>query len=293
MKKLLLIDGDGLAFHSLRESLEDSLTALDEKIVNMFEKTEATHYVMFLSKGRYFRHSVYPDYKKRRENYKDRKTWIRTLKAVLEEKYDAQWMEEVEADDLVAYFYNKSFLYLQDPDFLGLAEECANLKMLEEAEQVELIICTPDKDLLQSIPGKHFNYSYKLEDRDNPNSVIAGWWIETSVDEAAEFSKMQLVAGDSSDNVPGIEGRGIKYWEKFCLAKVGNPSYDDILEEYITKYGVSQGIYNFQFNYRVLRLLDSDQDFIREIGKLPENITTSKVLKPKEEEPINVENAEF
>jgi len=30
--KLALIDADGLCYHSLRETLEDSLTALDEKI---------------------------------------------------------------------------------------------------------------------------------------------------------------------------------------------------------------------------------------------------------------------
>lgn len=274
-KKLLLIDADGLAFHSLRESLEDSLNALDDKILNMFEETEATHYAMFISKGKYFRHNVYEDYKKPREKQRDRKTWIRTLKAVLEDKYDAQWMSEVEADDLVAYFAHKEFIYLHEPDQLWLKERCANLKMLETGTIPEVIICTPDKDLLNSIPGKHFNYSYKLENKEDPSSTVKGWWVETTYDQSSEFVRMQMIVGDTADNVPGIEGRGIKYWEKISVNS--SPSYTDILTEYFEKYGVEQGIYNFQRNYRVLRLLCNDQDFIREVKVIPEDIRISKV----------------
>lgn len=289
---ILLIDADGLAFHSLRESLEDSLNALDDKILNMFEETKATHYVMFISKGKYFRHNIYPDYKKPRERYRDRKSWIRTMKAVLEEKYDAQWVEGVEADDLVAYYNQQEFIYHPDPQQVMLKRTCENLKFLETAEEAEVIICTPDKDLLESIPGKHFNYSYKLIDKEDPGSVVRGWWVETSVEDAIKFSKMQMIVGDTADNIPGLEGRGIKYWEKISLEFV--PTYEDILSEYVVKYGLSEGIYRFQLNYRLLHLLNCDADFIREIGSIPEDLRISEV-NPREraEEEVNLENAEF
>lgn len=290
---LLLIDADGLAFHSLRESLEDSLNALDDKILNMFEETKATHYVMFVSKGKYFRHNIYQDYKKPRERYRDRQSWIRTTKAVLEDKYNAQWMEGVEADDLVAYYNQQDFIYHSDPQQLMLKRTCENLKFLETAEDVEVIVCTPDKDLLQSISGKHFNYSYKLADKEDPTSTVKGWWVETSIEDAIKFSKMQMIVGDTADNIPGLEGRGIKYWEKISLEYT--PTYEDILSEYVVKYGLSEGIYKFQLNYRLLHLLNCDSDFIREVGKIPENLKISEVnpRRNPDTEEINLENVKF
>lgn len=43
-----------------------------------------------------------------------------------------------------------------------------------------------------------------------------------------------------------------------------------ILREYINKYGTSQGIYEFQKNFRLLYLLKTDDDFMRELGFIPQ-----------------------
>ena len=45
------------------------------------------------------------------------------------------------------------------------------------------------------------------------------------------------------------------------------------------KYDISQGIYNFQKNYRLLHLLDTDEDFMREIGTIPEMPKIQEVIR--------------
>ena len=52
-----------------------------------------------------------------------------------------------------------------------------------------------------------------------------------------------------------------------CLG--GRVGYTNIMEEYLLHYGISQGIYEFQKNYRLLHLLDCDEDFLREVGYVP------------------------
>lgn len=139
-KILVLIDADGLAYHALRETLEESLTALDEKIQNIFEKTECTHYCMFISKGKYFRHEISKGTYKANRNKYQRQNWVKTLKAVLEDKYGATYMPGVEADDLVAY-WNKNIN--------------SKLKKIGKEGFDEIILCSPDKDLLNSISSNN------------------------------------------------------------------------------------------------------------------------------------------
>ena len=68
-------------------------------------------------------------------------------------------------------------------------------KQQEKELGLEFIICSPDKDVLKQVPGKHYNYS-KQE------------WITTSEDDAWHFLWMQTLAGDSVDGIPGIPGIG-------------------------------------------------------------------------------------
>ena len=191
MNKLALIDGDALCYQSSKETLEESIQNIDEKINNIFEKTEATHYVIFISNSPYFRHKIDPLYKSQRSKYTSPLKWLKTVKKYLVEGWNAQSMDLVEADDLVSYFYNKEF-YEYSPEGIFYKTDALNLV---GGTRFENIICSPDKDLLQSIPGKHFNYTYKLESEDNPNSVIKGWWVETSVEDAIEFINYQLRVG--------------------------------------------------------------------------------------------------
>ncbi len=275
MSKLAIIDGDALTYHSSKDSIHESIEIIDEKIQNIFIQTGATHYVLFISNSPYFRHQISSEYKSNRNKYKIPLKWLKTLKSYLIENWGAQSMDLTEADDLCSYWMNKDLCIADDGKieprevFVDALDYCAveNLPQFE-FESMEKVLCAVDKDLLQSIPGKHFNYTYKLGGKYNPNSVIKGWWVETSEAESDDFKRMQVVVGDVTDGVSGLKDKGIKFYEK--ISKEIKPSYGELLQLYCVEYGQAQGIFEFQKNYRLLHLLNTDEDFEREIGQLPE-----------------------
>ena len=295
-KKLVLVDGDALTYHSSKDTLQESINILDEKVQNILDKTEADYYAIFISNSPYFRHSVDKNYKSSREKSKSTLKWLKTLKKYLVEGHYANSMNLVESDDLVAYWKNKNLHIADDGKiepkeiFDDALDYCKQMKLdLFHYEPLEVIIASPDKDLLQSIPGKHFNYSYKLENKDDPNSVIKGWWIETDEEDAINFKLWQLIAGDSTDNI-------VTPFPENCANYVteGDTDLLGILGGYIEGFdyrtptglvkfkegfGISKGIYEFQKNYRLLHLLDCDEDFYREVQELPESPTILPVIR--------------
>lgn len=72
------------------------------------------------------------------------------------------------------------------------ADDCVATDMTETGA----IHCGVDKDIYQ-IPGKHFNYVEKQ-------------WLELTPEEAKVIFYRQVLMGDSSDNVPGLPGVGVK-----------------------------------------------------------------------------------
>jgi len=70
------------------------------------------------------------------------------------------------------------------------------------------VLCAVDKDVLYSLPGKHFNYyvsrKYSIDMK----------WIEVTKETAMKHHYIQTLTGDPSDNVPGLRGIGPKKAEK-------------------------------------------------------------------------------
>jgi len=289
--KLGIIDIDGLFYHSARETLEESIQTFKDKFQNILDKTSITHYIGFYSQGRYFRHNIFLDYKIGRVGRPVPK-FMKALKEWAIVEYGLQNMYLVEADDLTAFWINKNICsYVAYPHNMEVHEGNSQYWNL-----VDKILITPDKDLLESIPGQHFNYTYKLTDKANAakkaakiangiyevkeEDVIKGWWIETSEHTTNAFKNMQLIVGDSGDGIKGIEGKGAKYWER--MESKGATRLDDVFWEYIENYGHAQGIFEFQKNYRLLHLLDCNDDFVREIGEIPTFPNIVKVAQPEE-----------
>ena len=96
------------------------------------------------------------------------------IREYMKENYDVNVSEDEEADDVVGYEHYK--LYLRDPH-----SSC---------------IVTVDKDI-DMIPGLHYNFvkeeSYYVDD-----------------DQADRYFYLQLLKGDSTDNIPGLPGVGDK-----------------------------------------------------------------------------------
>jgi len=266
-KTLALIDADSLCFQSSKETLKESIFTLNEKIQNIYEKTQCTHAAFFISKGKYFRHNIDTSYKSSRNKYTSPLKYLKTLKSYLEEEYQANWMENVEADDLINFWYSNKIPINYEHGEIG---EVLNLNYPNTK-----IICSPDKDLLQSIKGKHFNYTYKLEDKSNPDSLIKGLWVDNSgikpYDE--QFLWYQMLTGDSADGISGLHGVGPVTANAIIENAIKENSYlpEVILSRYITHHrNVPKAIFEFQKNYRLLHLLSTNLDFEREIGKLPQ-----------------------
>jgi hypothetical protein len=278
MKNITLIDADSLAYlGKTTDTLLQIIEKVDDKIQDILNETNANYYCLFISQGRYFRHNL-KDSSEEFGSYKSKRKYDSQIyKKVIKEYLIAEWgsisSPNVEADDLIAYWMNKP-LYLNS--LVGgkkvIDTYVPDSSVLESSEEVNKILAAVDKDLLQSIPGKHLNYSKKLGADE--------WgmeWVETSRADAFNFQRKQLIIGDASDGVSGIPGKGEKYWEKM-LATMRN-GLDSILIEYLVHYGQSQGIYEFQKNYRLLHLLDCDEDYLREVGYIPTLPNFKEVIK--------------
>lgn len=255
-KVLVLIDADSLCYQSSKETLTESINILDEKVQNIFIQTGATHYTMFISQGKYFRHDIDPGYKGNRGKYKTPLKWLKSLKSYLQENYGAISMNKVEADDLVAYYHKNISDY-------------------------KTIVASADKDVLKSIVGTNFNYSYKLPDKEDISSLIKGWWEETTGIDSDKFFSYQMIAGDTSDNIitPFPENCAL-FNQDLRLHEVLAGYIDGLSyrtpsgqEKFKEGFGLVKGVYEFQKNFRLLHLLDCDEDFMREVGELPPVIT--------------------
>jgi 5'-3' exonuclease len=275
-KNLTIIDSDSIAYMcGNADTLAESIIKVDERIENIIKNTNADYISLFISRGKYFRHDISSDYKANRTGTPPK--WMRSLKSYLEDKYKANWMAKVEADDLVAYWMNfnvclntEGFIYDKNNEFQTIAWD------------VNLTMSAIDKDLIKSIPGKHYNFTFKpteeakAKKKADPeykimeSEIIQGWFEETDQKYANNFIWLQMLMGDSSDGVVGIPRMGPKKAEKWMLEKPADVEVEMwVFTAYLGHFGVTLGIYEFQKNYRLLYMLKDNDDFMREIGSTP------------------------
>jgi 5'-3' exonuclease len=254
MEKTLLIDGDSLIYYEAhREDIQEAIEGIDRRMKRIFEDCGHTSYHLFLTEGRCFRYdkAITKEYKHSRKD-KVKPTFFRTLRGYLKDTYGAISIPGIEADDAVA------FLKIQYPD--------------------KTIICSPDKDVLQQTPGEHYNYQMVKE----PTYKAKGT-VETSESEADNFLWLQMLMGDSTDGISGIEGVGPKKAEKILNEYVVEPSADPfviILNRYIEKYGAIEGTHRFHETFKLVYLLKTPEDFKRE--KLDKSLEILQELIPLE-----------
>lgn len=167
--KLVKIDADSLTFYSSKETIEDSIFNIKERIDTIIKKTEATHYMLCLTGSNCFRYDIYPDYKQTRKDnakkYPQKLKYLKTLKSFLIEEYNALLIQELEADDIVSYNFNL-------PDF-------------------KQVISSPDKDVLQQLVGVNYNYG-----KDE--------FVTVTQESSDRFLAFQLLCGDVADNIKGL-----------------------------------------------------------------------------------------
>ena len=269
MKNVVLIDADSLAFMGKpTDSIQDIILKVDEKINNILDICQANYYCLFVSQGKYFRHDL-KDKSEESGSYKSNRKYSnqnynRVIKEYLIAQYGAVSSPNVEADDVIAYWINKTIMWATNLDGIPFLFDSRSLILTEDTEKCNIILSAVDKDLLKSIPGRHLVYNKKQGDE---------WgmeWVETSLDDSLNFKAMQMLHGDSSDGISGLGGIGPKRAEKILEQWTDASIEAFILEVYINYYKNSAtAIYEFQKNYRLLHLLDCDEDFMREVGYVP------------------------
>lgn len=192
--KICLIDGSGYIFRAFYGL--PPLTAPDGTPVNavygftnMFLKLTSKipcEYclVLFDAKRQNFRNDIFPDYKgTRKEIPEDLIPQFSIIREAVEAlNLNHLEMEGYEADDLIATYANMAL-----------------------AQGLEVVIVSGDKDLMQLIrPGVEF-YDPMKDKFFSPEDVKEkfGVYPEQVVD-------VQALAGDTTDNIPGIPGIGLK-----------------------------------------------------------------------------------
>jgi 5'-3' exonuclease len=245
---ICLIDGDSLLYYEMdKPTLEEALKGIDSRVETILTNCNANAYVGFLTGKSGYRYQVSPTYKANRK-YRPKPIIFYALREYLKQRYTFVEFEGLEADDLVAYYG------VNNGDY-------------------KVVICSPDKDVLHQCIGKHFNYQ-KVE------------FVTTSETDAEKFLWKQVLMGDSTDNIQGIPGVGIKTAENW-LKDREKEIEGFVLRKYVEKFGVVEGLEQFFINFRLVYLLKTKEDVLRETKlELPELQSLICInSKPEENEP--------
>lgn len=238
-KKVLLLDADSLIYIcAVKETFQDCKDEFDNRLNTIIESTEATSYIGFITYPKCFRYSVSALYKANRKSSPAPK-YLKALREYAVAEYGFIGYEGLEADDLVGI--GKTFY-----DSLNIAN----------------VIGAIDKDVLNQIPGRHFNYSFN-KDLDRMNG-----YVETTEEQALEFLFLQTIMGDSGDNIKGLAGYGPKKaldYLKATQAEEFTCYYTDCLKLYCLKLGNKLGTVALSETYRLVRILRTEEEAMQEL----------------------------
>lgn len=165
---------DNCVWHT---DIEAAVQSSVERIKEIQGITNTKEVELYFTEGKNFRYQVYDMYKANRKGTRY-PSGLSLIKHRLMELYTGEICKEYEADDLVV--------------------------MLKRTQPTKYILTAVDKDVLKSVPGKHFNY-YRSE-----RYGIEMKWQEIDIEDAYKFCYLQTLMGDSTDNIPGCPGIGPK-----------------------------------------------------------------------------------
>jgi 5'-3' exonuclease len=212
-----LIDGDivvySIGYASENDPVEAAYERVDGVITNIILATGATDYSVYLSDSseNSFRHQIYPQYKANRTQPKP--IWYNEIKEYLMDKHEAKVAYGMEADDSLGI--NQEYpIYWRELD--------------DEGNQVvtyETVLCTIDKDL-DMLPGLHYSWPIIRKGE----VVREAKLYEVDYDTGLRHFWKQVITGDRTDNIFGIEGMGDKKADKF-MADIPTESLHDAIRE--------------------------------------------------------------
>jgi 5'-3' exonuclease len=234
--------------NQLDRSLNDVINELNNYLIDTLITTNCRYYKGFLS-GKSFRKDIatIKEYKGNRTQEKPK--YFNEIKQYLIEQWGFYQDNELryEADDLIAS-WNKVY-------------------MLKEWNP---IIITIDKDMDQ-LAGTHYNPRKK-----ELYSISEG--------QANYLLWHQVITGDPTDSIKGIEGIGKIGASKILQNKIDHEYKLATIEAYISKYDLKNGINNFTENFNLVYLCNdyldkikmSEQSLHNDLKTVIDNINTIK-----------------
>ena len=235
---IALIDGDSLIYYEMgKPTLEEALESLDGRLHQMFEMTHATQYAGFLTQGKCFRYAA-----AKTKPYKGNR------------KY---------GDKPIIFPAIKEYLR-QAWGFTSVPELEADDLVSIYHDPLKTVICSPDKDVLYQNKGIHYNYG-KAES------------IVVDENEALRFLWKQMLMGDSTDGIQGIPKVGPKTADTWLKPLIPSEMPEFVLNKYIEKFGVAEGISKFAETFKLIYMLKSKEDVLRETGVILDDIVLHNV----------------
>jgi len=138
------------------------------------------------------------------------------------------------------------------------ADDCvAYAHGLSPFPDLHFTVCSPDKDVLGQLPGRHYNYQ-------------KGEFHVTSPLEAARFLWSQVLSGDHVDGVPGIPNIG-----SVKAAAILEParSIKDLpqlaFRSYLSHFPQNEALHRFKETFDLVYLLRNQDDYLRHGLELP------------------------
>jgi len=168
-----LIDADSILYivgwhYKDTDNTDHVRDAVDRFITEILVKTKARQYAGFFSSKITFRNNIYSAYK---ANRAETHPGIEKWKPYITEYCIQEWK------------FEKLSNYEADDAVAELHRVMQNT-----------VICSPDKDLKQ-VPGNNFNYGKDVHSVIEPAEALKNWAV-------------QMLIGDTGDNIKGIPGMG-------------------------------------------------------------------------------------
>lgn len=229
-KTIMICDADSIlfatAFAMRDEPLSEAIRRVDDFLISIANSCSAEKVLVCISEGKSWR----KQYAKTKE-YKGNRTgreippYLNDLRAHLKIKWKAFFVQHWEADDLI--FMARSVYKTRYPDY-------------------KVFLATNDKDCRQ-FPGQFVDFKKMV-------------FFTVTHEQAQKSFWTQMIVGDSTDNIAGIQGIGKVGAEKMLADQAVLDYPQVVLRAYIAKYGERNGVEKFYESYKLLKLMDNCED---------------------------------
>lgn len=241
-KSIMICDADSIlyatAFAMKGEPLINLLTKVDDFLISIANSCNAEKALICISEGKSWR-KQYAKTKEYKGNRAGREIppYLDDLKRYLKTKWNAFYIQHWEADDLI--FMARTVYKKKYPEY-------------------RIFMATNDKDCRQ-FPGMFLDFKKMAFFTLTPEQASKSLWT-------------QMIVGDSTDNIAGIQGIGKVGAEKMLQDQPVLDYPQVVLRGYIAKYGERAGIEKFYESYKLLKLVDSCEDAGYQDDIIPEPI---------------------